>query len=77
MKAQEAHIAWYRKNGFTNNQIYASRLIVYDPQTRAAKYSDGEVMAFHVRPPMEVTGASVSSKDQAGWDSYVKQYRDS
>ena len=39
MKAQEAHIAWYRKNGFSNNLIYSSPVIVTDPNTKASKYS--------------------------------------
>jgi hypothetical protein len=33
------------------------------------KYSDTEIMTFHVRPP---SGA----KHDAAWDAYVKQYRD-
>jgi hypothetical protein len=77
MKAQEAHIAWYRKNGFTDNQIYSSPVIVTDPKTKTSKYSDTEIIAFHVRPPSGVNGASVASKDQASWDAYVKLYRDS
>jgi hypothetical protein len=75
MKAQEAHIAWYRKNGFLNNQIYTTRILVADPATKAMKYSDTEVMSFHVRPPASAAGMSVSSKDQAGWDAYVALYR--
>jgi hypothetical protein len=77
MKAQEAHIAWYRKNGFTDNVIYSSPAIVTDPTTKTRKYSDSEIVAFHVRPPGASAGASVSSKDQAGWDAYTKLYRDS
>src|SRR5262249_41546804 len=73
MKALEAHIAWYRKNGFTDNQIYSLPVIVSDPTTRTQKYSETEVMTFHVRPPSGVN----QSKDQAGWDAYVKQYQDS
>lgn len=75
MKAQEAHIAWYRKNGFMNNQIYTTRILVSDPTTKAMKYSDTEVMSFHVRPPSATAGTSVSSKDQTGWDAYVNLYR--
>jgi hypothetical protein len=76
MRAQEAHIAWYRKNGFTNNQIYTARVLVTGGTTSAMTYSETEVMSFHVRPPAPAAGASVSSKDQAGWDAYVKLYRD-
>ena len=46
-----------------------------DPKTNTFKYSDTEVIAFHVRPPSG--RPSVAAKDQAGWDAYVKQYRDS
>ena len=77
MKAQEAHIAWYRKNGFTDNQIYSSPVIVTDPKTKTSKNSDTEIMSFHVRPPSGPNGMSVASKDQAAWDAYVKMYRDS
>ena len=45
-----------------------------DVPTQAMKDSD-TVIAFHVRPPDE--GQSVASKDQVGWDGFVKQYRDS
>lgn len=76
MKAQEAHIAWYRKQGFTDNHIYTTRVVVSDPTTKTMQYSDTEVMSFHVRPPSGGGGMSVASKDQAGWDAYVKQYRD-
>ncbi len=76
MNAQEAHLAWYRNNGFTSNQIYSSRVMVNDPQTKTMKYSDTEILSFHVRPPSGF-GSSVASKDQPGWDAYVKQYRDS
>src|SRR5712671_5260837 len=50
-RAQEAHIAWYRKNGFTNNQIYTTRILTLDPKTKVLNYSDTDVMTFHVRPP--------------------------
>ena len=76
MTAQAAHLAWYRKQGFTNNQIYSSRVIVTDPATKSMKYSDTDVVAFHVRPPSS-GGTSIAAKDQAGWDAYVKRYRDS
>jgi len=77
MKAMDAHLAWYRKNGFTDNQIYAARIAVADPATKATKYSETEVMTFHVGSPATMSAVGVSKKDQAGWDNYVKQYRDS
>lgn len=77
MKAQEAHIAWYRKNGFTDNQMYSSPVIVTDPTTKTSTYSETDIIAFHVRPPSGANGASVASKDQPAWDAFVKLYRDS
>ena len=74
LKAQDAHIAWYRKNGFTDNLIYSSRVVIADEKAKTMKYSDTEILAFHVRPPM---GDGIPAKDQAGWDAYVKLYRDS
>jgi hypothetical protein len=74
LRAQEAQVAWYQKNGFADLQVYSSRVSALDPQTHLMKDSD-TVIAFHVRPPD--VGQSVAAKDQAGWDAYVQQYRDS
>jgi hypothetical protein len=71
MKAVEAHKAWYRSRGFNDNVIVASRVILTDPQTHAMKYSDAEVVTYHVRPP----GVKQANRD-AAWDAYVKMYRD-
>src|SRR5262249_1080447 len=51
MKAVEAHLAWYRSHGYKDNLIYAAKIMTQDPVTNAMKYSDTEVMTFHVRPP--------------------------
>ena len=77
MKAQDAHLAWYRKNGFTTNHIYSARVLVVDKTAKQQHFSDTEVMTFHVRPPVATGAAPISAKDQAGWDNYVKMYRDS
>ena len=69
LKAQEAHLAWYRSHGYRDNLIYSARVLVRDPVTRSMKYSDTEIMTFHVRPPSDVT-------QDAAWNAYVKQYRD-
>ena len=70
MKAMDAHRAWYRSHGFTNNEIFGARVIVVDAATKTEKYSDTEILTFHVRPP-------VVGKPDAAWDAYVRQYRDS
>ncbi len=76
MKAQDAHLAWYRAQGFKNNDIYSARVLVMDEKTKAMRYSDGEVLTVHVRPPASSGTGPISAKDQAGWDGYVKLYRD-
>ena len=74
MQAQDAHLAWYRKNGITTNNIYSARVYALDPTTKMpTTYSETEVMTFHVRPP---DPAITKGKDQAGWDAFVKAYRD-
>jgi hypothetical protein len=74
LRAVEAHKAWYRANGVTDNDIVAARVLVRDEKTGLpVKYSDTEVMSFHLRPP----GASrTPNKNDAAWEAFVKQYRD-
>lgn len=73
MAAVAAHKAWYRDHGFGDNVIVASRVILRDEKTGAMKYSDAEVVTYHVRPPGP---AQTAAKRDAAWDAYVKQYRD-
>jgi hypothetical protein len=70
MAAVAAHKAWYRSHGFKDNIIVASRVIQTDEHGGAMKYSDTEVISYHIRPP-DSTGTH-----DAAWDAYVKQYRD-
>ena len=72
MTAVAAHKAWYRDHGFKDNVIVASRVILTDQKTGEMKYSDTEVVTYHVRPPHE----EATAKRDAAWDAYVKQYRD-
>jgi hypothetical protein len=72
MAAVAAHKAWYRSHGFKDNVIVASRVILRDDKTGAMKYSDAEVVTYHVRPP----AAAQTVPHDAAWDAYVKQYRD-
>jgi hypothetical protein len=70
MAAVAAHKAWYRNHGFNDNVIVASRVILRDDKTGAMKYSDAEVVTYHIRPPKR------DGKMDAAWDAYVKLYRD-
>src|SRR5581483_9287506 len=72
MSAVAAHKAWYRSHGYKDNVIVASRIINRDEKTGAMKYSDAEVLTYHVRPP----GGPAEPKHDAAWDAYVKQYRE-
>ena len=74
MKAQDAHRAWYQKQGSKTRKIYSARMFVMDPQTKTLKPSETEIMSFNVFSTTEPD--TPSSRDQAGWDAYVKLYRD-
>ena len=71
MAAVAAHKAWYRNHGFKDNVIVASRVILTDQKTGSMKYSDTEVVTYHLNPP-----GSAAPKGDAAWDAYVKMYRD-
>jgi hypothetical protein len=73
LAAVAAHKAWYRNHGFKDNVIVASRVILRDDKTGAMKYSDTEVVTYHIRPP---SSTQTDSKRDAAWDAYVKRYRD-
>jgi hypothetical protein len=73
LAAVAAHNAWYRSHGFNGNAIFVSRVILADPKTGAMKYSDTEVVTYHVRPP---SGKETAGKRDAAWSAYVKQYQD-
>lgn len=74
MDAVAAHKAWYRTNGVSDNEIFASRVIVKDEKTGAMKYSDTEVLTYHIRPP--AAARTPHRGDDASWNAYVKMYRD-
>jgi hypothetical protein len=73
MAAVAAHKAWYRNHGFKDNAIVASRVILTDPHQGTSKYSETEMVTYHVHPPNE---AQAEAKKDAAWDAFVKQYRD-
>jgi hypothetical protein len=72
MKAMDAHRAWYRSHGVSDNEIYGAPVIVRDEATHQRKYSDKEMMTFHVNPP---SGDRDPKKDDA-YEAFVKMYRD-
>ncbi len=71
MKAAAAHRAWYRANKITTNEIVTARVIEMDRAAGTSKYSDTEVLQYHIRPPQRPANA-----DDAAWKAYVKQYQD-
>jgi hypothetical protein len=74
LKAVEAHKAWYRANGVTDNDIVAARVFVRDEKTGLpTKYSDAEIMSFHLRPPAQ---SRTPNRNDAAWQAFLKQYRD-
>lgn len=70
LQAVDEHRAWYRAHGYKDNQIFVSRLMVPDPAKHELKYSDTEVLAFHIRPPF-MPG---SKNHDAAWDLFHKHY---
>jgi hypothetical protein len=74
MDAVAAHKAWYRANGIKDNVIVTSRVIEKDKATGEEKYSDTEVISYHIRPPAD---DRIPHRGDAAWKAYVKQYTDS
>jgi hypothetical protein len=73
-KAVEAHKAWYRSNGITDNDIIAARVFVRDEKTGLPlKYSDTEILSFHLRPPAQ---SRTPNRNDAAFQAFVKLYRD-
>jgi hypothetical protein len=73
MAAVAAHQAWYRLNGINENQVVASRVIVKDDATGGTKFSDSEVLTYHVRPPSDERTPEMGD---APWKAFEKQYSD-
>ena len=71
--AAAAHQAWYRANGVTDNDIVVSRVVTADPATGTVRYSDTEVLTYHIRPPAP---PRTPNRGNAEWNGYVKQYQD-
>ena len=73
MSAVAAHKAWYVSHGFKQDVIVASRVITTDPTTKEMRYSDTEVITYHISP---ASATQTQPQHDAAWDAYVKQYRD-
>jgi hypothetical protein len=69
--AVAANQAWYRTNGINDNQIVASRVIVKDDATGGTKFSDTDVLTYHVHPPNDERTPEMGD---AEWKAFEKQY---
>ena len=72
-EAVAAHLAWYRANGVKDNEIVTSRVLVKDEKTGEMKYSDKEVLSYHINPP---DAKRTPNRNDDAWKAYVKMYRD-
>jgi hypothetical protein len=72
-EAVAAHLAWYRANGIKDNEIVTSPVIVKDEKTGEMKYSDKEVLSYHINPP---DAKRTPKRNDDAWKAYVKMYRD-
>jgi hypothetical protein len=69
-EAFDAHIAWYRSHGYTQNRLTMSQVVAYDPQTNQVGPSPDLVLTVHHDDP----GVQESQQD-AAWAAYVAKYR--
>jgi len=72
MKAVAAHKEWYRSHGLSNDEIFATRIVVRDETTHAQSYSGKEVMTYHIHPVV----SQPEPPHDAAYDAFVKLYRD-
>ena len=73
LDAVDAHKAWYRANGVNDNVIVAAPVLIRDAATRANKFSETQVLTFHIHPP---AAARTPNRGDAAWNAYVKLYQD-
>jgi len=71
MKAVAAHAEWYRSHGL-EDKVIAARVVVRDEATKVQKYSDTQVMTYHIAP---VVYKAAPAHDEA-YDAFVKLYRE-
>lgn len=69
-KATRDHIAWYRAHGFTGNRLLVGP-VISGGRADGWTASETEYASVH----MDAPGVPPDKRD-AGWDAYVKEYRD-
>jgi hypothetical protein len=70
MAAVDAHKAWYVAHGITNDEIFATRVILRDEKTREQSYSEKQFMTFHIHGSRQP-----GPKHDEAYDAFVKLYR--
>jgi hypothetical protein len=71
MIAMAAQQAWYKSHGRAD-KIFASRILVSDPDTKVYRYSDTEILSYHYYADNDRT----SPPHDAAWEAFVKLYSD-
>ena len=71
LAAVAAHKAWTLSHGITNDEIFATRVILRDEKTHEQTYSTKELMTFHIHGSRQP-----GPKHDEAYDAFVKLYRD-
>ena len=71
LAAVAAHKAWTISHGVTNDEIYATRIVLRDEKTREQTYSTKQLMTFHIHGSRQP-----GPKHDEAYDAFVKLYRD-
>src|SRR5579863_8045963 len=71
LAAVAAHKAWTISHGLTNDEIFATRVILRDEKSREQTYSTKELMTFHIHGSRQP-----GPKHDEAYDAFVKLYRD-
>lgn len=69
-KAARDHMAWYRGHGYSGNRMLVGPVITGN-RAEGWTASNSEYASVH----MDAPGVPPDKRD-AGWDAYVKEYRD-
>jgi hypothetical protein len=72
LDAVAAQKAWY-KNAGSPDEIYAMRLEVQNPDTKAYSFSETQALTNHIIP----TGRGKGPAHDAGYDAFVALFKDS
>jgi hypothetical protein len=79
-KATQDQQAWYRANGYDDNDIHFVRLMKFDRATNSYRLAVNRVMILHVNPPSDVIDSHAdvkrSAESNAAWSAFVKEYDD-